>query len=281
MKKVLIIGSGPAGITAGIYLLRAKINNVIVSNNLGSLKKANKIENYYGFIDPISGEELLQNGIKQYLNLGGSIINDEIVGLTFESKLVAEGLLNNYESDIVILSTGVSRLLPSIKGLSDEIGISYCAICDAFFYKNKDVVVLGNNKYAVSEAEILSKVAKSVTIFTNGREMLCETNLSINTNKIMEIKKNDNDYAIYLQDNLKFLTDGIFIAEGVAGAAALAKKIGAKINNNNIVVDENMKTNIPNLYAVGDCIGGTLQIVKASYQGMIAALNIINENKKS
>lgn len=281
MKKVLIIGSGPAGITAGIYLLRAKIDNVIVSNNLGSLKKANKIENYYGFIEPISGEELLQNGIKQYLNLGGSIINDEIVGLTFENKLVAEGLLDKYEGDIIILSTGVSRLLPSIKGLSDEIGISYCAICDAFFYKNKDVVVLGNNKYAVSEAEILSKVAKSVTIFTNGREMLCETNLNINTNKIMEIKKNDNDYAIYLQDNLTFSTDGIFIAEGVAGAAALAKKIGAKINNNNIVVDENMKTNIPNLYAVGDCTGGTLQIVKASYQGMIAALNIINENKKS
>lgn len=280
MKKVLIIGSGPAGITAGIYLLRAKIDNVIVSNNLGSLKKANKIENYYGFINPISGEELLQNGINQYLNLGGSIISDEIVGLTFENKLVAEGLLNNYESDIVILSTGVSRLLPPIKGLSDEIGISYCAICDAFFYKNKNVVVLGNNKYAISEAEILSKVAKSVTIFTNGREMLCETNLSINTNKIMEIKKNDNDYAIYLQDNLIFSTDGIFIAEGVAGAAALAKKIGAKINNNNIVVDENMKTNIPNLYAVGDCTGGTLQIVKASYQGMVAALNIINENKK-
>lgn len=281
MKKVLIIGSGPAGITAGIYLLRAKIDNVIVSNNLGSLKKANKIENYYGFINPISGEELLQNGIKQYLNLGGSIINDEIVGLTFESKLVAEGLLDKYEGDIIILSTGISRLLPSIKGLSDEIGISYCAICDAFFYKNKDVIVLGNNKYAVSEAEILTKVAKSVTIFTNGREMLCETNLNINTNKIVEIKKNDNDYAIYLQDNLIFSTDGIFIAEGVAGAAALAKKIGAKINNNNIVVDENMKTNIPNLYAVGDCTGGTLQIVKASYQGMIAALNIINENKKS
>lgn len=281
MKKVLIIGSGPAGITAGIYLSRAKIENIIITNNIGSLKKANKIENYFGFSNPISGEELLQNGINQYLNLGGKIITDEIVGLNYENNLLVKGINTNYESDIVVLATGVSRLLPSIKGLDDKIGISYCAICDAFFYKNKDVIVLGNNKYAVSEAKILNKVAKSVTIFTNGREMMCDTSVNVNTDLIIEIVKNDNDYAIYLQNNTIFNTSGIFIAEGVAGATALAKKIGAKINNNNIVVDDNMKTNIPNLYAIGDCTGGTLQIVKASYQGMVAALNIINENKKS
>lgn len=281
MNKVLIIGSGPAGITAGIYLLRAKIDNIIVTNNLGSLKKANKIENYYGFANPISGEELWQNGITQYINLGGNIIEDEIVSLNFEKKLIAKGLKQDYESDAIILATGVSRLLPQIKGVNDEIGISYCAICDAFFYKNKNVIILGNNKYAVSEAEILNKVAKTVTIFTNGREMLCETSFDINKELITEIRKNDNDYAIYLQNNQVLNTDGIFIAEGVAGAAALAKKIGAKINENNIIVDDKMKTNIPNLYAVGDCTGGVLQIVKASYQGMVAALDIIKENKKS
>ena len=135
MKKVIIIGSGPAGITAGIYLTRAKIDNVVITNNQGSLKKADLIENYYGFENPITGSQLIENGTNQYKNLGGKIIIDEVVGLTYEDKLVVKGLNDNYKADIVILATGVSRLLPNIKGLSDELGISYCAICDAFFYR--------------------------------------------------------------------------------------------------------------------------------------------------
>ena len=160
MKKVIIIGSGPAGITAGIYLTRAKIENIVITNNQGALKKAELIENYYGFENPISGDQLLENGVKQYRNLGGTVINDEIVGLTFEDKLVVKGVNDSYKGDIVILATGVSRLLPVIKGLNDDLGISYCAICDAFFYRDKDVVVLGNGSYAVSEAEVLKKTAK-------------------------------------------------------------------------------------------------------------------------
>jgi len=280
MKKVIIIGSGPAGITAGIYLNRAKIDNTIITNNQGSLKKADKIENYYGFEKPISGEELLENGVNQYLNLGGNIINDEIVGLTYEDKLVVKGLKENYRADIVILATGVSRLLPNIKGLSDDLGISYCAICDAFFYKDKDVVVLGNGSYAVSEAKILDKTAKSVTILTNDREMIGDTNININTSKIKEIKKAAGIFNIMYDDGTLMQTQGVFIAEGIAGATALAKKIGAKVNNNKIVVNELMKTNIPNLYAIGDCIGGVLQISKAVYDGTVCALNIIKENKK-
>jgi len=280
MKKVIIIGSGPAGITAGIYLNRAKIDNTIITNNQGSLKKADLIENYYGFEKPISGEELLENGVNQYLNLGGNIINDEIVGLTYEDKLVVKGLKENYRADIVILATGVSRLLPNIKGLSDDLGISYCAICDAFFYKDKDVVVLGNGSYAVSEAKILDKTAKSVTILTNDREMIGDTNININTSKIKEIKKAAGIFNIMYDDGTLMQTQGVFIAEGIAGATALAKKIGAKVNNNKIVVNELMKTNIPNLYAIGDCIGGVLQISKAVYDGTVCALNIIKENKK-
>ncbi len=280
MKNVIIIGSGPAGITAGIYLNRAKISNTIITNNQGSLKKADLIENYYGFEKPITGEKLIENGINQYLNLGGNIITDEVVGLTYEDKLVVKGINDNYKADIVILATGVSRLLPPIKGLSDDLGISYCAICDAFFYRDKEVVVLGNGSYAVSEAKVLEKTAKSITILTNNREMMSETNINVNKNKIKEINKVDGIFNIIFEDDTIMNAQGVFIAEGIAGATALAKKIGAKVIDNKIVVNELMKTNIPNLYAIGDCVGGILQISKAVYDGTVCALNIIKENKK-
>lgn len=280
MKNVVIIGSGPAGITAGIYLTRAKINNIIITNKQGSLKKADKIENYYGFEKTISGNELLANGEKQYINIGGTIIKDEIVSLSFEDKLVVKGLKEDYKADIVILATGVSRLLPNINGLSDELGVSYCAICDAFFYRDKDVVVLGNGSYAINEASILAKTSNKVTIFTNGRSMTSNTNLDVNDLKIKAISKTENKFNIKLENNEVIKCDGLFIAEGIAGAMALAKKIGARTEINKIIVDENKKTNIPNLYAIGDCTGGILQISKAVYDGTVAALNIIKENKK-
>ena len=280
MKNVIIIGSGPAGITAGVYLNRAKIENIIITNNQGSLKKADLIENYYGFENPITGEKLIENGVNQYLNLGGTIINDEIVGLTYEDKLVVKGLKENYKADIVVIATGVSRLLPSIKGLSDDLGISYCAICDAFFYRDKDVVVLGNGSYAITEAKVLEKTAKSVTILTNNREITSDTNIHVNKDKIREMTKIDGVFNIAFENGQVLQTQGIFVAEGIAGATALAKKIGAKIDNNKIVVNDVMKTNIPNLYAIGDCIGGILQISKAIYDGTVCALNIIKENKK-
>lgn len=280
MKNVIIVGSGPAGITAGIYLTRAKIDNVVITNNQGALSKADMIENYYGFIQPIKGNELLENGKQQYLNLGGKIKEDEIVGITYEDKLVLKGIKENYKADIIILATGVSRLLPNIKGLDDEIGISYCAICDAFFYRGKDVVVLGNGSYAVSEAEILNKTSNHVSLLTNGREMLSNTNIEVNSNKITEIVKENDKFKVLFENGEILLSDGMFIAEGIAGASALAKKIGAKTENNKIKVNENMKTNIPGLYAIGDCIGGILQISKAVYDGTVAALHIIKENKK-
>lgn len=278
MKNVIIIGSGPAGVTAGIYLTRAGIENVIISNKKGSLCKADIIENYYGFEKPISGEELHDRGVNQYLNLGGRIIEDEIVSLSFEDKLKVIGVKESYKADYIVIATGSSRLLPNINGLVDGPGVSYCAICDAFFYRNKDVVVLGNGNYAKHEAEILLKTAASVTILTNGRTTEIDV-INKNTKKIEKVVKN-NIFEIHFEDGSYIHCDGIFIAEGIAGATALAKKIGARIEGNKIVVNENMKTNIPGIYAIGDCNGGLLQISKAVYDGTVAAMNIMKEIKK-
>lgn len=280
MKNVIIIGSGPAGITAGIYLSRANINSVVLTNNTGSLKKADKIENYYGIDSPISGKELIEKGINQYKNLGGEVIIDEVVGLTFEDKLVVKGIKDNYSADYVIIATGISRLKPNINGLSDDMGVSYCAICDAFFYRDKDVVVLGNGKYAKAEADVLNKTSKSVTVLSNGKQFECEMEYQTNNKNINNISKQNMKFIIEMEDGEIITSDGLFIAEGIAGAMALAKKIGAKTENNKIIVNEKMQTNIPNLYAVGDCTGGIYQISKAVYDGTVAALQIIKDNKK-
>lgn len=279
MKKVIIIGAGPAGITAGIYLTRAKIDNIVITNNSGSLKKAELVENYYGFENPISGSDLINNGINQYKRLGGNLIEDEIVSLTYEDKLKVIGVKDNYYCDIVIIATGAGRLMPNIKGLKEEKGVSFCAICDAFFYRDKDVCVIGNGNYAAHEAETLKQTSKSVVVLTNGKENNVNKDLNINTNEISFIEKNDEKFIIHFINNDKLIVDGIFIAEGVANATALAKKIGIRIDNNKILVDENKKTIMPNIYAIGDCTGGILQISKAVYDGMVAALNIIKENK--
>ena len=110
--------------------------------------------------------------------------------------------------------------------------------------------------------------------------MLSNTNIEVNKNKISEIVKENDKFKIIFENGTIMVSDGMFIAEGIAGASALAKKIGAKTENNKIIVNENMKTNIPGLYAIGDCTGGILQISKAVYDGTVAALNIIKENKK-
>ena len=110
--------------------------------------------------------------------------------------------------------------------------------------------------------------------------MLSNTNIEVNSNKITEILKENDKFKVLFETGEILLSDGMFIAEGIAGASALAKKIGAKTENNKIKVNENMKTNIPGLYAIGDCVGGILQISKAVYDGTVAALHIIKENKK-
>ena len=110
--------------------------------------------------------------------------------------------------------------------------------------------------------------------------MLSNTNIEVNTNKITEILKENDKFKVLFENGEILLSDGMFIAEGIAGASALAKKIGAKTENNKIKVNENMKTNIPGLYAIGDCIGGILQISNSVYDGTVAALHIIKEIKK-
>ena len=283
MFDVVIIGSGPAGISAAIYLKRAKKNIIIISNGKSSLEKAEKIENYYG-IESISGKELYEVGIKQAERLSIPIQMDEVTNISFENNFIVTTPNREYETTNVIIATGTNRITPSIKGIKEfeGKGVSYCAICDAFFYKSKNVAVIGNGNYAIHEAKQLKPVANSVTILTNGKEMIQNRDASdfeIEQTPIREFRGTNSIEEVEFENNNTKKIDGVFVAIGTASSTDLAKKIGAIVKNNNIAVDENMQTNVKGLYACGDCTGGLLQVNKAVYEGAKAAMNIIINKK--
>lgn len=291
MYDTIIIGSGPAGISASLYIARANLNVLIISKNESKLDKTAKIENYYGFQKPISGLELKENGIKQAQNLGVKILEKEVIAIKYLEHELYEIIVANqnktekYIAKTVVLATGINRKSSKIKGLEDfeGRGISYCATCDAVFYKNKDVAVLGNGDYAIGEIENLLPIVKTVTMLTNGEKQTVEyrnNKISINSKRIKEFKGNKKVEKIEFEDNTNQNIDGIFIAEGIASSVDFAKKLGAKIENNYIVVNEKMETTIPNIYACGDCTGGILQISKAVYEGTKAGMEIIDKLKK-
>ena len=281
MYDVIIIGSGPAGISAAIYLKRAKKNILIVSNGKSALQKAHKIENYYG-IESISGEELHKVGIKQVERLGVPIEKDEVINISFDRHFIVTTVNREFEAKKVIIATGTNRMAPNIKGIKEfeGKGVSYCAICDAFFYRNKNVAVVGNGNYAIHEAEQLKPVVNSVTILTNGNKMVenrSSSDLYVDETPIREFRGTNVIEEVEFDNNSIKKLDGVFIAIGTASSTDLARKVGAVIKNNYIVVNDNMETSVKGLYACGDCTGGILQINKAVYEGAKAALDIIKK----
>lgn len=289
MYDSIIIGSGPAGITASLYMVRAGLKVLIISKNQSALNKAEKIENYYGFETPISGKELNEAGIQQAKRIGAKFLEKEVISIKYfengyEVVVANQGKDERYIAKTIVLATGTNRNRPNIKGIKEfeGRGISYCAICDAAFFRNKDVGVLGNGDYAIGEIEELLPVAKSVTMLTNGLEPTeyRSDNLNVNTKKIREFRGNNKIEEIEFEDNTTEEINGIFIAQGVATSIDFAKKLGAMIENNYIVVNEKMETTVPNIYACGDCTGGLLQISKAVYEGTVAGLEVIRKLKK-
>lgn len=280
-QSAVIIGAGPAGISAAIYLIRAGIDTTIIYKDQGALGKTDMIENYYGFENPITGPALFETGLAQARRLGAKIYQDEVVGLAWEEKMTALTKTQKFPGDIIVLATGAARLAPKIDGLKrlEGHGVSYCAVCDAFFYRNKDVAVIGNGDYALHEASELLPTSNSVTIFTLGKapEFTAPDNpkLRIDTRKIIRLEGEESLNAIVLEDDTIIPMDGVFVAVGVAGSADFAKKVGAETEGARISVDENCATTLPGLYACGDCTGGMLQVAKAVYEGALVAKHAI------
>ena len=286
MYDVVIIGAGPAGISASLYTRRANLKTLILYNEESGLEKADLIQNYYGFENGINGKELYNTGIKQAQNIGVEVKKEEVIKI--ENNIEEFNVItsnNSYKTKTLIFSTGNKKNKPKIKGIEkfEGRGVSYCAICDGFFYRNRSISVIGSGNYAISETNELINIANDITILTNGEkapEFRAE-NVKIDTKPIEEILGDKKVEEIQFKDGTKMKTDGIFVAEGVAGSSEFARKLGIITSKDKIVVDEKMQTNIKGIYACGDCTGGLLQVSKAVYEGAKAGLEAISYIKKN
>jgi thioredoxin reductase (NADPH) len=285
LSELIVVGNGPAGISAALYAVRAGIQTTVIGKDGGALSKAGQVENYYGFEEPVSGRHLIDTGILQAKRLGVEILEDEVVGIGYENGFTVKTTLGEYTAKSVILATGAGRAVPKMEGFEqyDGKGISYCAVCDAFFHRGKEVAVLGSGEYALSEAEELLPIAKSVTILTNGETLSAKVpaEFKVITKKIEAITGGEVLNGVRFQDGTNLAVSGIFVAIGVAGSSDLARKLGAQVNGKKIVVSEAMETGIPGLFAAGDCTGGLLQIAKAVYQGAVAGTEAVKFVRRS
>ena len=150
--------------------------------------------------------------------------------------------------------------------------MSYCATCDAFFYRGRDVAVLGSGEYALHEVQALLPVAHSVTLLTGGAPLTAQfpPEVAVWTESVEAILGEERVTGVQLKNGGTLEVSGVFVALGVAGSTALARKLGAEVNGSRIVVDDHMQTSLPGLYAAGDCTGGLLQVAKAVYEGAVA-----------
>ena len=280
MYDVIIIGAGPAGISASLYAKRANKSVLVLYHGESQLEKAHMIDNYYGFKGGITGPDLYNNGIAQARELGVEVKNEQVTHIEMTASMsynvIADG--NSYEGKTLILATGNKKIRPNIKGAVDYEGkgVSYCAICDGFFYRKKTVAVLGAGEYALSEAGDLENIVAKLYLLTNGEPAPDTDKYEVITKKIAEIKGEAKISAVVFEDGSELELDGLFVALGVAGGADFAKKLGIALDGDSIKVNPDMSTNLPGVYSCGNVTGGLLQVCKAVYEGAEAGLSAVN-----
>jgi thioredoxin reductase (NADPH) len=284
MYDVIIIGKGPAGISASLYTVRANLRTLIVGKGDSALKKAEKIENYYGFSQVISGKQLLEEGEKQALRLGAEIVTNEVI--VIEKNDFFEVLTPDakYTSKAVLMATGQPLNKVRIDNLHafEGRGVSYCTTCDGFFYNNLKVGVLGYKDYVVHEAQELLSYTKHITVFTNGKQLeLSEKyaqevkQFNVNTKEILRVDGSEFLQKVIFKDETSEEIDGLFIAYDSPSSVEFARKLGIIVDENAIVADRQQQTNLEGLFAAGDCTGGFKQISTAVGQGAVAGKKIV------
>ena len=278
---ILVLGGGPAGATAAIYAARAGKAVTLVYQDGGALARAEKIENFYGFPAPIHGPALFERGLEQAEALGVTVLRAQVLGLGFGPEgLEAETTHGTLSAKAVVLATGTQRRRPGIAGLDafDGAGVSYCAVCDGFFCRGKQVAVLGAGAYALHEAGVLLPLAGQVTLLTNGESApdALPQGLQVDVRPVEALEGKEGILsAVRFAGGQSLEVSRLFVALGTAGSGDLARKVGLLTEHGKIAVDVAMATNVPGLFAAGDCTGGLLQVAKAAAQGAQAGLSAV------
>ena len=279
MDKIIIIGAGPAGVSAAIYLHRFGLDVSVFNNNKSNLFLASDIENYYG-ISSISGRDLYQKGLEQLAKFNIKVIDDEVLGIEYLGNFLIKTKENQYEAKYLILATGLAKNTLHVKGLKEleGKGVSYCAICDSFFYRKKHIGIVGSSDYMLEELAILERVTNDITIFSNEEAYQNDKHNVIN-GKIEEIVGKNQLEGVKVAGAMYNL-DGLFIANGTFNTLAITKHLGIALNEKGeVLVDSNYMTNVTNCYAIGDMIPGIKQVVIAASDGAKLAYHLFKKMK--
>lgn len=296
---VMILGAGPGGLTAGLYLCQAKINTVLIDIALpgGHVATTHEVSNYPGFIEPQAGYMLSHNMSEQTKLCGTAYkVAVDVSAIDLEKR---EVVLDEYETvraKKMIIATGTS---PNLMGIPGERelkgkGISYCATCDAKYYGDKEVVVIGGGNSAVEESDFISKFAGKITVVhqfaaltankTAQEKLYANRKISVLLEHEPRSFKRDGDKIITEVEDLKtkevktLIADGVFIFIGMKPNVQLFKDKLTLDQWGYIKTDEDMRTSLPDIFAVGDVISKKYrQITTAVADGTIAAIAIAKE----
>ena len=294
---VIIIGSGPGGLSAGIYSARSKLKTLIIEKNLfgGQILNTGVIENYPGSIEDETGASLAKRMIKQCEKFGAEFIKDKVLDIELNKEIKTIKCKNNtYKTKSVIIATGCKHKNLNVDREDEFLGrgLSYCAICDGHLFEDLHVYVAGGGESAVKESLYLSKFAKKVTILSKYDELKCSGYIEekcrekdnieiINNVKIIELLGRDvlngikvknlktNEESVFIADEDDEII-GLFVFVGLKSQTDLFKGLLNLDEKGYIKTDENMKTNIDGVYAIGDCRSKDLrQVITACNDGAI------------
>uniref|UniRef100_UPI004048785C thioredoxin-disulfide reductase n=1 Tax=Aquiluna sp. TaxID=2053504 RepID=UPI004048785C len=298
MREVIIIGSGPAGYTAAIYAARAQLNPLLIASSVepgGELMKTTEVENYPGFPEGLMGPDLMANFQAQAERFGTEILFDDVVevDLKGDTKVVKTGAGETFEAKSVIISTGAAYRelgLPKEKELSGH-GVSWCATCDGFFFRDKVIAVVGGGDSAMEEANFLTKFASKVYII-HRRDSLKASKIMqqrsfdnpkiefIWNSAVAELKGDAKLEGVVLEDTqtgekTDLALEGLFIAIGNDPRVDLVENQVELTPDRFIKVDgRTSKSSLPGVFASGDVIDPTYrQAITAAGSGCVAALD--------
>jgi len=294
---LIIVGGGPAGLTAAIYAARYKLNTLVFSKNIGGLAAtAHKVCNYPSYID-IKGFELMQKFINQVKEFGVEIKYEEINKINGkDNDFFIKTKKADYNAKKIIFAGGTTKLKLNVKGEGDFLGkgVSYCATCDAALFKDKKTIVVGGSDAALTAALLLSEYAKEIYIiyrkdkFFRGDPSwvdLVKKNKKIKcmfNEEILEIIGDNLVKKVKLKSEKNIDIDGVFIEIGSIPESKIIDDLNVKKNKKEyIIADKNQKTNVKGFYAAGDVTNNSLkQIITAAGEGAVASFQVYDEIRK-
>jgi thioredoxin reductase (NADPH) len=284
-REVIVIGGGIAGLSAAIYLGRAQRDTLVVDSGHSMAKWEPIVENYLGFAEGVSGEDLLKNGRKQAEKHDVRFAEDTIEAIDREEGIfVVRGKRETYRAKRVVLATGIFHLPPEIAGVRECLGHSmfFCKDCDGYRVREKRIAICGANDDAVEYALGILLYSPCVVIATNGEkprwserhaQWLEEYQIPVYEARIRDVKHRERQIlSLDLETGDEVLIDNIFTTRGDVFHTELAEKLGAKLDSEGqILVDHCMRTTVPNLYAAGCVTPANCQMIIAAGEGAAAA----------